>query len=79
MDCTRSTFFSQISGTTNVADNPITKLNTETQDFSDTEDIYSYEKEREAITPYPPRTTELLAIDTAVSNDVKIYVHPEKG
>ncbi|KAL2068512.1 hypothetical protein VTL71DRAFT_14849 [Oculimacula yallundae] len=55
------------SGTSNLADQPITGAYTESHIFSDTEEIYAYEKAREALQPYPQRTTDIAAIETGLS------------
>jgi nucleoside-diphosphate-sugar epimerase len=54
----------------------MTKTYTETTDreFSDKEDIYSYEKEREAKEPYFLRAGDLAAIDTGLEKNVKTYI-----
>ena len=66
------------SGTSNLADQPITKEYTESDPervFDDSkDDIYSYEKMRNDRTPYGQRTSELGVIDAGLENRVKTLV-----
>jgi len=65
------------SGTSNMADRPITKkyLNAnENQVFSDKDDIYGYEKKRNEEQPYLQRIAELGVIDTGIETGVKTIV-----
>ncbi|KAG4433790.1 hypothetical protein IFR05_010729 [Cadophora sp. M221] len=58
------------TGTSNLGDQPITGAYSESHIFSDTEDIYAYEKKREAIQVYGQRTTDITAIETGLSINV---------
>lgn len=66
------------SGTSNLADQPITKHYLESdpqREFNDsTDDIYSYEKVRNARDPYGQRTAELGVIDAGLETGVKTLV-----
>ncbi len=64
----------QTSGTSNLGDRPVSKAFIETREFFDTEDIFSYEKGREAREAYPQRTAELEAVEEGERNNVKTYV-----
>jgi nucleoside-diphosphate-sugar epimerase len=72
-DTGKQTFFIHTSGTSNLSDRPITGQ-PETRVFSDKDDIYSYEKEREAKERYDQRTTDITIIDTAKEVGVKTYI-----
>ncbi|KAH7408891.1 hypothetical protein BKA64DRAFT_383831 [Cadophora sp. MPI-SDFR-AT-0126] len=58
------------TGTSNLGDQPITGAYSESHIFSDTEDIYAYEKKREALQPYGQRTTDITAIETGLAVNV---------
>lgn len=61
------------SGTSNVGDKPITTG--AVREFDDSaNDVYTYEKEQEALEPYAQRTTELGVIDTGRQSGVKTIV-----
>ncbi|KAF1346530.1 hypothetical protein BDV97DRAFT_300645 [Delphinella strobiligena] len=66
------------SGTSNLADQPITKHYLEAdpaREFDDSkDDIYGYEKERNARDPYPQRTNELGVIDAGLETGVRTLV-----
>ena len=63
------------SGTSNLADQPITKKYTEDRIFSDSAgDIYDYEKRRSDVQPYDQRITELGVIDAGLESGVKTVV-----
>lgn len=65
------------SGTSNLGDRPISKKYVESdpnREFSDKDDIYSYEKKRAAEQPYPQRDTELSFIDAGLEFGVKTLV-----
>ncbi|KAL8673418.1 MAG: hypothetical protein Q9168_002161 [Polycauliona sp. 1 TL-2023] len=63
------------SGTSNLADQPITKAYHEPHTFTDTSpDLYPYLQHRESLTPYPQRTTDLTVISTGLSSSVKTYI-----
>ncbi|KAL5318042.1 hypothetical protein ACEPPN_015146 [Leptodophora sp. 'Broadleaf-Isolate-01'] len=58
------------TGTSNLGDQPITGAYSESHIFSDTEDIFAYEKKREALQIYGQRTTDITAIETGLSVNV---------
>ena len=65
------------SGTSNLADQPLSGayVHPEGQVFDDAEDdIYAYEADRNSLSPYPQRTSELGVIDASLSLDVKTVV-----
>lgn len=63
------------SGTSNVADRPITKTLVEDRIFDDAkDDIYNYEKARNASDPYGQRTSELGVVDAGIETGVKTIV-----
>lgn len=66
----------QTSVTSNLSDRPISGQYREPAPrfFSDNDDIYSYEKEREAKEGYDQRTTDMTIIDTANEVGVKTYI-----
>jgi nucleoside-diphosphate-sugar epimerase len=72
----KQTFFIHTSGTSNLSDRPISGqyLEPVPRVFSDKDDIYSYEKEREAKEEYDQRTTDMAIIDTANEVGVKTYI-----
>lgn len=47
---------------------------TETRIFSDTDDIYGYEKQREAVEPYSQRATDLVVIESGRALGVQTYI-----
>ena len=66
------------SGTSNFSDQPITKTYVETppdREFDDAkDDLYTYEKGREALQPYPQRTVELGVIDAGLQLGVNTVI-----
>lgn len=62
------------SGTSNLADRPITGLHHESREFLDTDDIYAYLKMREANLAYPQRTTDLTVVQTGREVGIKTYI-----
>lgn len=63
-----------IYGTSNIADQPITKPGAP-HEFDDTVDeVYAYEQAQEALEPYAQRTTELSVIDMGLKLGVKTVV-----
>ena len=71
----KDTFMIHTSGTSNMADRPITGDYLEDKDFDDaTDDIYSYEKMRNEDSPYGQRTSELGVIDAGLETGVKTIV-----
>ena len=64
-------YFIHTSGTSNLADRPITRTFTESRDFSDEDqDIYEYLKRRESIEQYAQRTTDLAVVETGKKENV---------
>ncbi|KAJ5345716.1 NAD dependent epimerase/dehydratase family protein [Penicillium brevicompactum] len=70
----RPVHYIQISGTSNLSDRPHTDGYTDTHQFSDEEDIYSYEKYRESRETYYQRTTDVTVIETGEALGVTTYV-----
>ncbi|KAK0707353.1 hypothetical protein B0H67DRAFT_587348 [Lasiosphaeris hirsuta] len=72
----REVYYLQTSGTSNLGDHPITKryLHPESRVFSDTEDIYQYMAEREALEVWGQRTTDLAVVRIGKAAGVKTYV-----
>ena len=71
----KDVFMIHTSGTSNVADQPITKKYLEDRIFSDKDgDIYDYEKLRNDLQPYGQRISELGVIDNGVETGVKTLV-----
>lgn len=64
----------QISVTSNLSDRPHTDGYTDTHQFNDEEDIYSYEKYRESREVYHQRTTDIAVIETGEALGVTTYV-----
>jgi hypothetical protein len=60
----------QISGTSNLSDRPHLAKFIEARTFSDDEDIYTYEKSREA---YYQRTTDIAVVETGKALDMHRY------
>ena len=71
----KDVFMVHTSGTSNMADQPITKKYFEDRIFSDKDvDIYGYETMRNNLQPYPQRTSELGVINTGVETGVNTLV-----
>ena len=74
----RDVWMIHTSGTSNLADQPISGAWLEKipeWEFDDaTDDIYGYEQEREALHPYGQRSTELGVVDTGLELGVKTLV-----
>jgi len=70
----KEVYYFQTTGTSNLADRPITKQYDEPRIFTDNDDLYSYLKMREDIEQYSQRTTDLVAIDTGLEVDVSTYL-----
>lgn len=71
----KDVYLIQTSGTSNLADRPITGDYIETKVFDDAkDDIYGFEKALDAERPYPQRTTELGVIDVGLKEGVKTLV-----
>ncbi|KAL8833197.1 MAG: hypothetical protein Q9170_004419 [Blastenia crenularia] len=66
---------SQTSGTSNLADQPITAAYHEPRTFTDTSPtLYPYLKHRNALTPYAQRTTDIAVIEAGLASNVKTYI-----
>jgi nucleoside-diphosphate-sugar epimerase len=73
----KDVFMLHTSGTSNMADQPISKVYVEKDPehvFSDRDDIYTYEHARNAKQPYHQRTAELGVIDQGLKSGVKTLV-----
>ncbi|KAE9362934.1 NAD(P)-binding protein [Stipitochalara longipes BDJ] len=64
------------SGTSNLADQPITRAykEPEARVFSDKENIYAYEKSREVLQVYAQRTTDLAIVESGLALGVKTTI-----
>ena len=63
-DSTKHVHFIHTSGTSNLADHPITATASDVHIFSDKENIYAYENSREVAEPYAQRTTDIVVVNT---------------
>lgn len=71
----KPSFMIHTSGTSNLADHPITKQYLEDRVFDDAcDDVYSHEKQRNALFPYAQRTSELGVVDAGLAEDVHTLV-----
>ncbi|OQE40244.1 hypothetical protein PENCOP_c006G00260 [Penicillium coprophilum] len=70
----RPVHYIQISGTSNLSDRPHTDGYTDTHQFNDEEDIFSYEKYRESREVYYQRTTDITVVETGEALGVTTYV-----
>ncbi|KAK3708428.1 hypothetical protein LTR37_011524 [Vermiconidia calcicola] len=71
----KDVFMIHTSGTSNLADQPISGEYLEDREFDDEkDDIYGYEKMRNEKFAYPQRTSELGVIDASVETGVKTVV-----
>ncbi|KAK4507938.1 hypothetical protein PRZ48_001673 [Zasmidium cellare] len=71
----KDVFLIHTSGTSNLADRPITGDYIEDRIFDDAkDDVYGYEKDADAKEPYPQRTTELGVVDAGLKEGVKTLV-----
>ncbi|KAK5166914.1 uncharacterized protein LTR77_007643 [Saxophila tyrrhenica] len=71
----KDTFMIHTSGTSNLADQPITGKLLEDRVFDDAkDDIYGYEKEREKGQLYLQRNSELGVVDAGIETGVKVLV-----
>jgi nucleoside-diphosphate-sugar epimerase len=65
----------QTSGTSNVADRPITKQYIESEyPFSDKADIFSYLKKRDVDVPYAQRASDVVVTEAGLEFGVKTYI-----
>lgn len=68
---------SQTSGTSSIANRPVSKIYLDANEqieFSDKDDIASYELQREALEQYGQRTTDLAVVATGVATGVPTYI-----
>ncbi|KAL8734745.1 MAG: hypothetical protein Q9181_003085 [Wetmoreana brouardii] len=71
----RDVSYIHTSGTSNVADQPITGAYHEARTFTDTSpDLYTYLKHRESLAPYPQRTTDIAVIEAGRACSVYTYI-----
>lgn len=71
----REVWMIHTSGTSNVGDMPITKPEVPMRKWDDAvDDVYGFEKELEALEPYPQRTAELGVIDAGLELGVRTVV-----
>ncbi|KAJ5164853.1 NAD dependent epimerase/dehydratase family protein [Penicillium coprophilum] len=70
----RPVHYIQISGTSNLSDRPHTDGYTDTHQFNDEEDIFSYEKYRESREAYYQRTTDITVVEAGEALGVTTYV-----
>ena len=64
-------YYIHTSGTSNLADKPISKTHLESRTFSDKDpDIYAYLKKREEIEQYAQRTTDIVVVETGKKENV---------
>jgi nucleoside-diphosphate-sugar epimerase len=66
----REVHYIHTSGTSNLADHPITSPGSEVRVFSDKENIYAHEKSLEATEPYAQRTTDIAVVETGLKVSV---------
>ncbi|TVY45303.1 Uncharacterized protein LOCC1_G003149 [Lachnellula occidentalis] len=66
--------FIHTTGTSNLADQPISGKYLESRTFSDRENIYAYLKTREALQVYAQRTTDITVVETGLSAGVKTTI-----
>ncbi|KAF5529019.1 NAD dependent epimerase dehydratase family [Fusarium mexicanum] len=62
------------SGTSNFGDRPVSKTYSEKRVFSDKDDVYAYEKMREAVEPYHQRTADVSVFELGEELGVKTYI-----
>lgn len=71
----REVYMIQLSGASNLSDQPVTGAYIENHEFDDLkDDVYEYERMRNALRPYHQRTTELGVIDKGLELGVKTLV-----
>ncbi|KAK1775286.1 hypothetical protein QBC45DRAFT_422568 [Copromyces sp. CBS 386.78] len=64
----------QTSGTSSIADKPLSGAYVESAVFSDKSDIYAYERYRQSLEVYPQRTSDLLICEQGEAAGIKTYV-----
>ncbi|KAK9233872.1 hypothetical protein V1525DRAFT_414956 [Lipomyces kononenkoae] len=70
----KKTWFIHTSGTSSIADRPISKIYCESREFHDTDDIYTYELNRESYEAYKQRTTDLAVFQIGRALAVKTTI-----
>jgi nucleoside-diphosphate-sugar epimerase len=71
----REVYMLHLSGASNLADQPVTGAYVEDREFDDLrDDVYEYERMRNALRPYHQRTTELDVIDRSLELGVRTVV-----
>jgi nucleoside-diphosphate-sugar epimerase len=71
----REVYMIHLSGASNLSDQPVTGVYVENREFDDArDDVYEYERMRNALRPYHQRTTELGVIDKSLELGVKTLV-----
>ncbi|KAL2025683.1 hypothetical protein VTO58DRAFT_103909 [Aureobasidium pullulans] len=71
----KDVFYIHTSGISSIADHPITGTYHEHRIFNDIDgDIYEYQKQREAQTPYIQRTTDITVIEEAEKHNVPAII-----
>ncbi|KIW13569.1 hypothetical protein PV08_08757 [Exophiala spinifera] len=71
----RDVHYIHTSGTSNVADRPVTKQYLESgYPLSDKEDIFSYLKKRDEDVPYAQRTSDVVVTEVGLEYGVKTYI-----
>ncbi|KAJ5999777.1 hypothetical protein N7481_000186 [Penicillium waksmanii] len=74
-DTGKEVFYLHTSGTSNVADRPMTNEYVEADyPFSDEGDIFSYLKKRDFGVPYAQRTSDIVATEIGLEVGVKTYI-----
>ena len=71
----RQVYMIQLSGASNLSDQPVTGACIEDREFDDLkDDVYEYERMRNALRPYHQRTTELGVIDRSLELGITTLV-----
>ena len=71
----RGVYMLHLSGASNLADQPVTRAYIEDREFDDVrDDVYEYERMRNALRPYHQRTTELGVVDRSLELGVRTVV-----
>jgi nucleoside-diphosphate-sugar epimerase len=71
----REVYMLHLSGASNLADQPVTGAYAEDREFDDMrDDVYEYERMRDALRPYHQRTTELGVVDRSLELGIRTIV-----
>ncbi|KAI8294250.1 hypothetical protein K4K56_002817 [Colletotrichum sp. SAR 10_98] len=70
----KEVYFIQTSGTSNLAQRTITKTPSDVHEWSDKEDVFSFEEQKEAEEAYGQRTTDIAVVKTGERTGVKTYI-----